>query len=327
MEMVEQNISGVKLEKLRQDAKKKTKILRRLFPGLFILLAVVAILKNITLFAYIGEYEFESDVTQGALFILLRDLMMDFILVGTAFIFYFMLVWKKAYERFNLSFKNRFVLDTIRQLPGFSELRYNAGGGVSYQEVQELNLIPEGSSIFFESSDELSGILDGARFRACNVRAGTKGSGRSTMPRILFEGQILIFSMFDDRKISNGFVQVFSKKVLSKVKRKTAPLKIQTENQMFNKNFAVFAEDDENAFYILTPNVLERITEFEEAVNGQVYLSFSEKELYVTCSQFKNPFDACIDIPVKEQQQQIIKDTAILQSARDILIQIGARKE
>lgn len=51
---------------------------------------------------------------------------------------------------------------------------------------------------------------------------------------------------------------------------------IQTENSVFNENFAVFAENEQNAFYILTPQVMEQITAFQEAMEGNVYLSFSE---------------------------------------------------
>ena len=56
---------------------------------------------------------------------------------------------------------------------------------------------------------------------------------------------------------------------------------------------------------------------------GNVYLSFSEKSLYVTCSQLRNPFHIYIDIPVEEQRQKIAGDTAILRSAKEILIRAG----
>ena len=87
--------------------------------------------------------------------------------------------------------------------------------------------------------------------------------------------------------------------------------------------FAVFAENEQNAFYILTPQVMEQITAFQEAMEGNVYLSFSEKSLYVTCSQLRNPFHIYIDIPVEEQRQKIADDTAILRSAKEILIRAG----
>ena len=78
-----------------------------------------------------------------------------------------------------------------RQLPDFSELRYNAGGGLSYEEMNRLKLIPGGQSVFYQSSDELSGKLDGVPFRAVNVCTGEKVSARSSTPKILFEGQVI----------------------------------------------------------------------------------------------------------------------------------------
>ena len=116
---------------------------------------------------------------------------------------------------------------------------------------------------------------------------------------------------------------MFSKKALSKLRETRVPLSIQTENSVFNENFEVFAENEQNAFYILTPQVMEQITAFQEAMEGNVYLSFSEKSLYVTCSQLRNPFHIYIDIPVEEQRQKIADDTAILRSAKEILIRAG----
>ena len=249
--------------------------------------------------------------------------MLSVIFAGAVFGFYYMLVYKKAYDLFCINFKNKYVLDTLRQLPDFSELRYNAGGGLSYEEMNRLKLIPGGQSVFYQSSDELSGKLDGVPFRAVNVCTGEKASARSSTPKILFEGQVIVFSCFDNRKISEGFVQVFSKKALSKLRETRVPLSIQTENSVFNENFAVFAENEQNAFYILTPQVMEQITAFQEAMEGNVYLSFSEKSLYVTCSQLRNPFHIYIDIPVEEQRQKIAGDTAILRSAKEILIRAG----
>ena len=92
---------------------------------------------------------------------------------------------------FGTNSKKKYVLDTLRQLPDFSELRYNAGGGLSYEEMNRLKLIPGGQSVFYQSSDELSGKLVGVPFRAVNVCTGEKVSARSSTPKILFEGQVI----------------------------------------------------------------------------------------------------------------------------------------
>ena len=242
MKMVEQNISGVKLERLRQNAVKKHKILRKLLPVCLILFIGLTLVKNRFLFASISEYGWGDPATQGAFWMLVGNLMLSVIFAGVIFGFYYMLVYKKAYDLFCINFKNKYVLDTLRQLPDFSELRYNAGGGLSYEEMNRLKLIPGGQSVFYQSSDELSGKLDGVPFRAVNVCTGEKASARSSTPKILFEGQVIVFSYFDNRKISEGFVQVFSQKALSKLRETRVPLPIQTENSVFNENFAVFAE-------------------------------------------------------------------------------------
>ena len=66
MKMVEQNISGVKLERLRQNAVKKHKILRKLFPVCLILFIGLTLVKNRFLFASISEYGWGDPATQGA---------------------------------------------------------------------------------------------------------------------------------------------------------------------------------------------------------------------------------------------------------------------
>ena len=140
--MVEQNISGVKLEQLRQNAVKKHKILRKLLPVCLILFIGLTLVKNRFLFVSISEYGFGDPATQGAFWGLIGGMMLSVIFAGAVFVFYYMLVYKKAYDLFCINFKNKYVLDTLRQLPDFSELRYNAGGGLSYEEMNRLKLIP-----------------------------------------------------------------------------------------------------------------------------------------------------------------------------------------
>ncbi|MBS4960482.1 MAG: DUF3137 domain-containing protein [Clostridiales bacterium] len=327
MEMTEQNINGVKLEKLRKDAVKKMKIVHHILPVCMVFFGALVVAGNRHFFVWLGESGWGEPAVQGAFFSMLSNLLLAFVFAAVIYLFYAKLVWQKAYDRFNTSFKNKYVLDNLRQMPGFSELRYNASGGFSYDEINLMNLIPKGNKVFYHSSDELTGLLDGIRFRSSNVQTGQRGKYRRSLPDVLFEGQIIAFSNFDDRKISDGFVQVFSKKVLVQVKDAAVPLKIQTENSLFNENFVVFAENEQNAFYILTPSVLETITTFQEAMEGKVYLAFYQSTLYVTCSQFHNPFDAYIDIPVEEQCRLLEKDTSILRNAREILIRAGQKRQ
>ena len=70
--------------------------------------------------------------------------------------------------------------------------------------------------------------------------------------------------------------------------KKAGSLPIQTESEAFNARFAVFAEEEHNAFYILTPQILERIIAFADTAGDAVYLVFSQSELYVACRQARS---------------------------------------
>lgn len=146
------------------------------------------------------------------------------------------------------------------------------------------------------------------------------------MPDIVFEGQIIGFETFDDRKRSTSYIQVMDRRIRKDMNQKVAPFSIQTESEAFNLRFAVFAEEEENAFYILTPQMLERITNFADTAQGEIYLVFSQYELYVACRQARNPFNAYIDIPVEQQKENILQDTVLMQQARAILFEAGAGK-
>ena len=149
--------------------------------------------------------------TQGAFWGLIGGMMLSVIFAGAVFGFYYMLVYKKAYDLFCINFKNKYVLDTLRQLPDFSELRYNAGGGLSYEEMNRLKLIPGASRSFINRRMNCPASWMES-LPGCQCLHWRKSFRKKFYPKILFEGQVIVFSYFDNRKISEGFVQVFSKK-------------------------------------------------------------------------------------------------------------------
>lgn len=189
------------------------------FSGRDFRLAGFVLVKNLLLFIAVSGTGTDGAVL-GVIYRTAGGLIMAAILAGTVYIFYVMLVWQKAYNLFNVSFKNKYVLDTIRQLPGFSELRYNSQGGFTRQELQRFNLLPSCMITYYKASDELRGILDGTRFRASSVSVGKRASGCRSLPDIVFEGQIIGFETFDSQKSSSGYIQVMDWKLRDDMARR-----------------------------------------------------------------------------------------------------------
>lgn len=323
MAMLEQNMSGVKLEKLRQKAKKATKM-QFVIPLIVLnVLLIVALMLNRYFFTYLKEYGFGNPVTQGSFFSLIAQVMFALTVSGVVFCIYHIFVWKKAYEQFCINYKNKYVLQKIREVSNFSDVAYASTQGFTFDEIKKWYLLPLTNQYLFESQDECKGTYDQIQFHAsCVTVCEPSQGGKSSAPVELFQGQVIAFSMFDEIKISESGIQIFSKKEQKKMKNQTMPLEIQTENEQFNHMFSVFAEDQHNAFYILTPQVMEDIMEFAKVVNDSIYIFFLGSDMYVACQQARNPFHPYIDVPVEEQSKTIVQAVEMIQKAKDILIHI-----
>ena len=101
---------------------------------------------------------------------------------------------------------------------------------------------------------------------------------------------------------------------------RTAEHEIQTENEAFNHRFRVFAADEHNAFYILTPKLLEQITQFANQAGAQVAISFCGSSMFVAVNRLESILDASFHVPVPEQKQFILKDVELLRQAGELLI-------
>ncbi len=321
MAMVEQNISGIKLEKLRQKAQKKSKFTKKLFKIVFVVCLLLSMLKprNIGIFFIFTSGEpLDAGMVAFCILMIFMEIMLAATLALAASGIYFLIFWKKAYNAFNDNYKNKYALLKMREVPGFSNLKYAAQQGIPYHELLSIGLIPNENKLAFQSKDYFEGEYNEVHFRASTV--GTYEATKATAA--LFEGQVIVFSSFHKFKISESEVQIFPKKEAKKMKSFTVGEKIETENATFNNKFSVYTQDGQNAFYILTPQVIEDILEFAEIINDNTYIVFHKEYMYVGCQQLRSPFDAFIDQPIEEQSQNIVKATDIIQKAREILIHI-----
>lgn len=321
MAMIEQNISGVKLEKLRQKAVKKTKFLKKMPKVVFVVCLLLAMLKprNIGLFLILTSGEGLDFGTIGiGIIMILGEILLAFCIAAAAMGFYLLLSWKKTYNEFNDNYKNKYALLKIREVPGFSNLKYAAKQGISFDEPMKVGLLPGQAKSFYESGDYFEGAYEGIRFRASSVE--TYEPDNSTLT--VFDGQVIVFSAFHAFKTSETAIQIFPKKQSGKMKGLTLREKVETENEAFNSMFSVYAENGHNAFYILTPQVLEDILEFAKIIQNHVYIVFSDQSMYLGCEQMQNPFNAIVDLPIEEQSKNIVMATEVIRKAKEILIHI-----
>lgn len=227
---------------------------------------------------------------------------------------------KKLNKKFAKEFKSKYVLNVINSNSDFSNITYSRKGGYTWDDVRNAAVCSCGDKEYFGSEDFLKGSYKGIPFEVSDVVTQVRvPRGKSSSIETIFSGQIYCFEGFDKEKISNLRIQVFKKEFLSDFRGWTAKNIVQTESAVFSKNYQCYADDEHNAYYILTPQRIEKIQNFAETVKDQFSLCFYQNKLYVAVYR-KSNFEPLLNVPVHEQTKNILEDLKVLEMAYEILI-------
>lgn len=234
---------------------------------------------------------------------------------------FWMILAKSSYNRFDKAFKNQYVLSLIQTQPGFTDLRYVREAGFNWDEIRNAAVVACGDKKYFTSEDLLMGNYEGIPFKFSDVTT-QRLVYRNKKNRVeeIFSGQVLGFKQYNKLKESDGHLQIFQKEFLSNIKGWTAEHKIETDNALFNKKFQIYAADEHNAYYILTPQVMEKIIAFSEAIDEQIAITFRNDYMFIAICRTRSMFNPYVDKPVSQQTALILEDISILQKAKEILI-------
>lgn len=311
---MEQLMQEEQLEKTRLRAKKLEKVV--------IILSVAMLLVYIVLGYMLAIQDNGISALSGSeivIFIVENVFVVAVLSVGTGLLLWLIIV-KRAYDKFNTGFKSKYVLQVISAIEGFEKLQYVPKGGFTWDDVRNAAVVNCGDKKYYDSEDLLIGEYENIRFKISDVNTYkmVRMNKRNRVEEI-FSGQMICLDQFDENKKSNGHVQIFEKKFMSNMIGWKAEHKIQTENEAFNSRFSVFARDEHNAYYILTPQRMEKIMHFADVMDGQVSFVFRDEKLFVAIRR-DSMFDASIDEPVSKQTKNITEDAEFIQMAKEILI-------
>lgn len=311
---MEQTIQEAQLEKMRLKAKKLEKVV--------IVLSVVMLLAYIVVGCMLAFQENGIATLSGVkavIFVAEIIFVVAVVALGTGLLLW-MIIVKYAYDKFNLSFKSKYVLQVINAVEGFEKLKYVPKGGFTWDDVRNAAAVNCGDKRYYDSEDLLMGEYENIRFQISDVctRKMVRMSKKNRVEEI-FSGQMICLDQFDDKKKSNGHVQIFEKKFMSNMIGWKAENEIHTENEVFNSRFSVFAHDEHNAYYILTPQRMEKIQQFCRRHEWAGILCISGEKLFVAVRR-DSMFDASMDAPVSKQTKNILQDAEFIQMAKEILI-------
>lgn len=153
MAMIQQNISGVKLERMRKKARRRMRSAEGVRWGTFgagVLFTLAWSMRGLIQMLPLGV---SADTLIGLAGMTFGGVLVSFLV---SLFLYLCMVWitSKPWDEFSKNHKNKYVLVKLREFPGFSQLKYAPDRSLPTQELCQACLPP--------APNPLHGLLGGS---------------------------------------------------------------------------------------------------------------------------------------------------------------------
>ncbi|MCI2068168.1 MAG: DUF3137 domain-containing protein [Bacilli bacterium] len=222
------------------------------------------------------------------------------ILVAASMVTIFLGIGAYAGARANAlkKFQNDVVPGLIKLVYG-DDASYVPSQGWARQFLENLNLFEFGN--IYKTDGQINGSYKDVRFSVANVVSGnqtTDSKGHSSTV-YYFNGLIAVYQF---NKEFPGSLEIREEENGAGWSRNFAhSTRIDFEDVVFNKQFNVYANDKEAAFYVITPQFIEAFKEIKARVPGTLIFCIQSDRLIIAINGAKNRFDYALSIKDNEE--------------------------
>lgn len=199
-------------------------------------------------------------------------------------------------KRYRAAFKEAFVERSLRSV--FTNLYYEPSQGIPYDTIASTRMMSMGDR--YHSEDYIHARYKDVRFEQSDVHIEEKHQSRdskghtSTHYVTIFLGRWMIFDFNKEFRakvqiVQNGFRTAKRKRFFGK--KETLFQKVETESETFNQQFQVYAQNEHDAFYILTPAFMERVQNLAARNKGKLMFCFIGNRLHIAINDNKDSFE------------------------------------
>jgi len=226
------------------------------------------------------------------------------LVVGVGLLIFNLLVYAK---RFKTQYKETIVRAALDEM--FEVKEYIPNKGFTSEFVNECYFVPTGNT--FESDDYVEASYHGVHFERSDVTCKqVTSNGKTTTTVTLFEGT---WTIFDLPKHISSYMLLREKEFLGGGKPggwlSGAPTthKVQFEDVAFNDKFEVYAQDEHDAFYLMSPIFMEQVKKVEAAIEGRLFIGIKDEQLHVIFNTDENMMEPSTISEVKMEDVEEIK--------------------
>ena len=219
-------------------------------------------------------------------------------------------VFLKMINNYKTKVKDTIVSDMLKK--EFDNISYNAKEGFSREYIANTELVSMGN--IYSSNDLIDGNYRNVAFKQADVHIQQHTqSGKTSTTVTLFKGRWLIYTF---NKRFTGFLQIRSNE--NRLFGNSKPLRwfsdrqntsrIKLESETFNERFNIYASDENEAYYILTPHFMEKLIRLDDSLEGNLVVGFIDNEVHIALYNNKDAFEPSIFRPIDDEYYQEVQD-------------------
>ena len=227
-----------------------------------------------------AKTEFSGALGKAILFLFLA-------LIGAGIVYVIHRAGKLHQEESAYGFKKLFVEQAAEGL--FDSYSYEPSEGFSRSEIKETGLVKTRG--LYKSGDLVKGSCKSVAFRRADVAL-----------KDIFTGLFRLqgsWSVFDFNKEFASDLQIVTKnfKAANTHSKSVRAIdfgsrhKVETENAKFNERFSCYCHNDAEAFYLLTPRLMEALLEVDLMLGYPIMIGFVGNKLHFVIHSGRNYFE------------------------------------
>lgn len=218
-----------------------------------------------------------------------------FVGAGSFLLLSFVTGYNKKYKEYKTIHKKLFVEGPFNE--AFGQVYCDFDRGISKDVIDRTDMMLLGNRYY--TNDYISGSYKDVGFERADIKIQHHTSnGKHSRTVTYFNGRWLILEFnkkfhFDLQIVGKGFN--YSQKNNSIFTRENnRRRKIELEDIRFNETFNVYAQNDHEAFYILTPQFMDTLKGMYNSMDGDLMLGFVDNKLHVAIHTQKDAMEPSI---------------------------------
>ena len=213
-------------------------------------------------------------------------------------------------------YKETFVIQVLQE--HFQDVFYDWEHGFTSSAVKSVGLVRLGNR--YHSEDYLAATWKGVRFEQSDVTVEYHTSGKNSHTTTYFSGRMFCF---DYTRKQTYPLQVYTKNFIYSGNPgggSTSLSKVELEDVEFNKLFVTKAFSAHDAFYILTPQFMQRLKQLRNSFPNMTMV-VSNGKFYVGLNNRADSFDLNCMKPMDymREKERVLQDVRVIEGLIELL--------